>query len=405
MQGMGTWKRTSGVSYEGTPIHQDMIFSLGSNTKTYTAVVILKLHQEGFLNIDDTIGKWITPTATIKGDITIKQLLNHTSGLASYTDNEKFWDTINSTLSKKWQPEEIIAYVESPLFAPGSSWAYSNTNFLLAGIIITKVMNTSLANAYATYIFNPLELNHTVLATEQTTSLEFAHRWSVNIGYPYQADWDALGLDYTAMNSVSWAAGGLYATAEDNVKFFDGLLNRKILLADSMLAKLQTTVNIGSGARYGLGIFAFDNFNGRTVWSHGGSNVGANNENIYDPICHCSVSLLTNQDSVENNDLILKAIHPLHKIMLSLGTGAREESKASSLLVNIYPNPSPGATTVSVKEAALFELYNHVGQLVMKQELAEGDNLLHVQEASGIYFYSVRLMSGATAGGNFIIKN
>jgi hypothetical protein len=113
-----------------------MLFTLGSNTKTYTSSVVLKLHELKLLNLSDTIGKWFANNPNINGKITITQLLNHTSGVASYTENAAFWELVNADLTKKWTPEEIVPYIPAPSFALGTRWEYSNSNFLLAGLII-----------------------------------------------------------------------------------------------------------------------------------------------------------------------------------------------------------------------------------------------------------------------------
>jgi len=110
---------------------------------------------------------------------------------------------------------------------------------LLAGLIIKQVTGKSLANAYQTYIYSPLNLTNTKLLSEETTGAEVAHHWSVSIGFPKLTDWEQLGLSYDAMNSVAWAAGGLYATADDNAQFMNGLFNTNKIISDSMLVKLK----------------------------------------------------------------------------------------------------------------------------------------------------------------------
>jgi D-alanyl-D-alanine carboxypeptidase len=403
---MGTWKRTYGVSYAGTPINENMLISLGSNTKTYTASVILKLHQDGLLNIDDTIGKWFVNVPNIKGSITIKQLLGQTSGIASYTDNITFWSTINSDLTKKWTPDEILPYIGPQLFNPGANWGYSNSNFLLAGIIITKVTNKSLAEAYHQYIFTPIGLSKTILATEETTSMEYAHRWSDGIGNPYLTDFDDMGYSYDAMNSVSWAAGGLYATAEDNALFFDGLFNKKSMMADSMLAKMKTVRTVGNGMSYGLGLMALAGFNGRTVYSHGGSNTGANNENVYDPISGCAISLLTNQDSISNNQLLVGIVLPLHKNLVDLKAGIGNP-EMNGITAVVYPNPSTGTINIDTKDISYplgFSLYDLSGKKIRSEQLHSAHAALDLDCAPGLYFYALVSQDGRIKNGRLMVR-
>jgi D-alanyl-D-alanine carboxypeptidase len=343
---MGIWKRSYGISHIGKPTSTEMLFTLGSNTKTYTAVVILKLHQLGMLNLEDTIGKWFKNIPHVNGAITIRQLLNHTSGIASYTDNNAFWTEVMKDLDKSWTPEDILPYIPAPTFAPGASWAYSNSNYLLAGIIIEKVSKLSLAGSYRNYILNPLNLSKTILRSEESTTMDVAHHWSISIGNPFLTDWEAQNLSYVAMDKVAWAAGGLYGTAENNVQFFDALFKTKTIIVDSMLNKMKITRNIGNGVAYGLGIFTYTNFNARTVYSHGGSNLGGVNENIFDPVSGYSISVLTNQDSISNNIVLTRLVLNLHKNLIDLKVGVKNDDITIDKPIQIYPNPSNGSFTI-----------------------------------------------------------
>lgn len=406
---MGTWKRNFGISYIGKSTDTEMLFTLGSNTKTYTATVILKLHQMGLLNLNDTIGKWFNNVKNVKGSIKIQQLLNHTSGIASYTDNSDLWAAVNTDLGKNWAMEDILPYIGTPTFAPGTNWAYSNSNFLLAGIIIKQVTGKTLAEAYRSYIFTPCNLSKTFLLADESTTLDVAHHWSVSIGNTYLTDWESLGLSYIAMNSVANSAGGLYATAEDNAKFFNALFNTKIIVADSMLSKMKTVRNIGNGAGYGLGLFSYSNFNGRTVYSHGGTNLGGINENLFDPVNNCSISVLSNQDSVSNNLLLTQVVLNLHKQLISAKAGIEDLAIESSDYFEVYPNPSNGKFSINYK--GLHD--DKIEQVVLTdmngksiQEISDIDSIIELQsKQNGIYFLSVKLSSGKTISKKLVLIN
>lgn len=399
---MGIWKRSYGISHEGVPATNEMLFTLGSNTKTYTSSVVLKLHELKLLSLSDTIGKWFTNNPNINGKITITQLLNHTSGVASYTENAAFWELVNADLTKKWTPEEIVPYIPAPSFALGTRWEYSNSNFLLAGLIIKQVTGKSLANAYQTYIYTPLNITNTKLLSEETTNAEVAHHWSVSIGFAKLTDWEQLGLSYDAMNSVAWAAGGLYATADDNAQFMNGLFNTNKIISDSMLAKLKTTRSIGSGAGYGLGIFSYNNFNGRTVYGHGGTNVGGINENIFDPITKVSISVLTNQDSIDNNTILTRVVFNLHKDLVALKVGVNELNNDTKTQVDVFPNPSQGLVNIQSNEPIdNLTVTNLNGKTVLALNNLNTNNLpidiSHLNQ--GVYF-----ISGVTNQGTFVQK-
>lgn len=406
---MGTWKRNYGISHIGKSTDTEMLFTLGSNTKTYTATVILKLHQMGLLNLNDTIGKWFNNVKNVKGSIKVQQLLNHTSGIASYTDNSALWTAVNTNLEKNWTMEEILPYIGTPSFAPGSNWAYSNSNFLLAGIIIKQVTGKTLADAYRAYIFNPCNLSKTFLLADESANMDVAHHWSVRIGNTYLTDWESLGLSYIAMNSVANAAGGLYATAEDNAKFYNALFNTKIIIADSMLGKMKTARNIGGGASYGLGLFSYSNFNGRTVYSHGGTNLGGINENLFDPLNNCSISILSNQDSVSNNLLLTQIVLNLHKRLILAKASIEDIAKESSDNFEVFPNPSNGKFNFSFKalndekiEQILLSDLN--GESI--QKLSAIDNVIQMQsKQNGVYVLIVKLSSGKTISQKLVLIN
>jgi D-alanyl-D-alanine carboxypeptidase len=138
--GDGIWTGVYGESHAGVPITTDTYFPIGSNTKTFTASILLKMQENGMLSLDDTIGTWLQNIPNVNGQITIRQMLNHTSGLYSYTDTSAFFTAMNSDYHHIYQPEDMLQYISTPVFAPGTKWEYSNTNFLLAGLIIKQVL-------------------------------------------------------------------------------------------------------------------------------------------------------------------------------------------------------------------------------------------------------------------------
>lgn len=211
------------------------------------------------------------------------------------------------------------------------------------------------------------------------------------------------------MNSVANAAGGLYATAEDNAKFFNALFNTKIIIADSMLSKMKTVRNIGSGAGYGLGIFSYSNFNGRTVYSHGGTNLGGINENLFDPVNNCSISVLSNQDSVSNNLLLTQVVLNLHKQLISAKANIEDLAKESSDYFEVYPNPTNGKFSINYKglnddKMVQITLTDMNGKSI--QAISSIDNTVQLQsEQNGVYFLSVQLSSGKTISKKVVLIN
>ncbi len=159
--GSGVWTGVHGESHTGMPISSGMAFPLNSNTKTYLAAQMLRLQEQGALQLSDTIGKWIRNVPNVNGQVTIRQLLNHTSGIFSYTNNPDLSDSLESDLSRVWQPQELLRFINRPVFAPGGGWDYSNTNYLLAGMIASQVTGMPVEQAIRTKLLAPAGLSKT----------------------------------------------------------------------------------------------------------------------------------------------------------------------------------------------------------------------------------------------------
>lgn len=400
--GVGTWKGVHGTSANGVALNSDMLFGIGSNTKTYTSCIMLLLQEKGMLSLDDTIGNWIKNQPNINGQITIRQLLNHTSGLYNYTTNPAFNDSLVMDFARVWNPEAILQFVGKPYFAPGKSWSYSNTNYLLAGLIIEKVTGKSYPEALRSFILDPQNFSHTLLFPFQTTADVIASPWStLNIpGYP---QFDVLDSGYAneAMFSLAFSAGGIMATAEDNARFWDALISGKII-SDASMKQMRHYVSIGVNAGhrwyYGLGIFMMDHaVNNHTVFSHGGTILGYIAENIVDSSTGITISVLTNQDSITNDMIQLYVIKPLHKALLDMNLTALNEQVNASEAINIYPNPARNYITLDINNNEInnsLQFFDINGKMVMSQEhIAAGTSRIDLDGfKEGLYI--CRVISG-----------
>jgi D-alanyl-D-alanine carboxypeptidase len=309
---VGVWRRAYGESYAGVPIDTNMIFTIGSNTKTYIATLMLKLQEEGRLNISDTIGKWIINKPYTNAKVTIKQLLNHTSGFGDFSFNPLFIVAIRSDFNRVWQPEEMYPFFEAPYFVPpGSSYRYSDQNLLLAGIIIEKVTGKPLKVSLRELVLAPSGLNKTVYYPFETTSLTIPHSWSADYSATGQLeDLDEQGYSRVAFCSADNAAGGMLSTAEENVRFWNALMSGKIINQNSLTLMKQFVPTDNPAEGYGLCLEQRINaLNGRTVYAHNGYVPGSINDNAYDPKSGICISILTNQDRLSDFKPILEALH------------------------------------------------------------------------------------------------
>ncbi|MEX2981018.1 serine hydrolase domain-containing protein [Streptomyces sp. C36] len=252
----------------GAKVPVDGQVRIGSNTKTFTAVVVLQLVGEGRIGLDAPVDTYLPGLVRGEGidggHITVRQLLQHTSGLPNYSDY--LGDDI-----RHYEPGELldIAFRHKADFAPGTNWKYSNTNYVLAGLIVQKVTGRPIAEEVDQRIIKHIGLRHTYFPAPGDATIREPHPK----GY-YQESAGAPLRDVTEMDhSWAWAAGQMISTDSDLNRFFGALLAGR-LLQPAQLAQMRTTVPaeyLGSGARYGLGLVSRPLSCGGVYWGHGGS--------------------------------------------------------------------------------------------------------------------------------------
>ena len=153
-----------------------MHFRIGSITKTFTGTVILQLVDEGKLRLDDPIAKY-QPEVPNGANITIRQLLQMTSGLFNYTDDPAWNQALDANRQRVWSPQELvaIALAHPPYFAPGTDFHYSNTNTVLLGLIIEQITGNNVADEFARRIFTPLGMRETVMPPPTMAAIPDPH--------------------------------------------------------------------------------------------------------------------------------------------------------------------------------------------------------------------------------------
>jgi D-alanyl-D-alanine carboxypeptidase len=238
---------------------------VGSITKTVIATIALQLVGEGRLRLDDTVERWLPGTVSNGSAITLQMLLNHTSGIFNYTDDEAFIPSILADPYRQWTPQELIdvAAAHPPVFAPGQGWSYSNTGYILAGLILQRATGQPVEDLVQERIVKPLHLRDTFFATSARFRGRYAHGYAppsfTGAGYEDLSPWPP---------SWAWAAGSLVSNAPDLARFYHALLSGR-LLSQSLLVTMTTTVDVGPGFAYGLGIYTVDTPCG-SVWGHDG---------------------------------------------------------------------------------------------------------------------------------------
>jgi D-alanyl-D-alanine carboxypeptidase len=260
-------------------------FRIASLTKLFTATVVLQLMEENSLRLDDSIEQWGFHLAP---DITIRHLLNHTSGLANYTDTDILARLEFNDVYRAWHPEEILGLVaDEPLqFVPGQSWQYSNTNYIVLGMLIELATGDSLAYNFRQRIIEPLNLSSTYLANMEPPTADLVRGKS----FFFDAD------HYHA--SMVWAAGGLVSAAPDLIAFARALFTGELFTNQDTLEEMLTfelTPDESQFDGYGLGVEMANTPLGR-YWGHDGGIAGFAANLMYFEKHDMVIVALTNMD-------------------------------------------------------------------------------------------------------------
>ncbi|MCY1143560.1 serine hydrolase [Actinoplanes sp. Pm04-4] len=285
------------VVRSGRDVPYDPYLRIGSTTKTFTAVVVLQLVGEGRLTLDDPVERWL-PGVVGGRPISVRQLLQHTSGLCDYSsDLIGDYATPEGYLRERdrpYTPEQLVAIsVSHP--PGGTGWAYSNTNYVLAGMLIEAVTGRGWAREVDARIIGPLGLRHT--RTGYVRSLPAPHA----INYMQFAPGGPLVDTTIAIRGLdSDADGSMVSTASDLNRFFAALAGGR-LLKPAQQAQMRTVVAMpGSATRSGLGLFWYPLSCGGGCWRHGGTGFGYQAEPAFtDDGRRLAVSVFTNTGDPE----------------------------------------------------------------------------------------------------------
>jgi D-alanyl-D-alanine carboxypeptidase len=252
-------------------------FEIGSNTKTFMSTLALQLVDQHQLSLDAPVSKYLPGVVPNGQNITVRMLLNHTSGLFNYTADDTFFPEMMKDPQRVFTAAELlaVAFKHAPDFAPGTSWNYSNTNYVLIGQILQKQTGRTLPELVQQRIARPLGLKHTYFADPRATNTGpgYAHGYAITFAVTPPA-YD----DTSSWPIGGWAdaAGAVISTNDDLSRFFSSLLGGK-LFSRAQLNQMKTTVPLPAEfpikGSYGLGLFKIKSPCG-TVYGHGGDTLG-----------------------------------------------------------------------------------------------------------------------------------
>jgi D-alanyl-D-alanine carboxypeptidase len=309
-----TWTGVSGLAdvQAGRAVAPNTAFAIGSISKTFLATLIVELAAEGRIGLGDAAWSYL-PGVKLDHAITVRQLLDHTSGLYDFFFHPRIDAALQANRAATWTAAQTLAYVGKPYFKPGLGWHYSNTNYLLLGLIAERVGRASLADQFRARFFGPLGLATAFYQVDERARGPLAH------GYRFMGSNRTLpaldladGTGVAPFRSVVTAAGGagsIAASSIDIARWAKALYGGAVLSPDSlatMLADVSNTARYKPRIPYGLGVQSVT-VGGWPALGHSGRLLGFQGVMRYFPGQGFSVAVLTNQSRADPG-VILKAL-------------------------------------------------------------------------------------------------
>jgi D-alanyl-D-alanine carboxypeptidase len=271
------WSGASGPPRNGvTPLSGTTPFAIASVTKTFTATIVLELAEEGRIRLDAPVTDYLPELGVAKG-VTVAELLRHTSGIADLLAPMR--DRLNAQPTRVWTPAEVLAVIGPSQFAPGTDWSYSNTNYVIAGMLVERVTGHRFADELARRITDPLQLTGTAIPSAVAKGNLLGVSWS-------SAFWTAAALDSTAVDLVRWG---------------DALYGGALLRPSSLALMLDFNTN-----DYGMGAERY-HLAGLTGYGHSGLLRGFTTLLVHLPSEHLTIALLATGHAFSPSSLITYA--------------------------------------------------------------------------------------------------
>jgi D-alanyl-D-alanine carboxypeptidase len=292
----------------GKPMKTSFYMRLGSETKTFTGTAVLQLVEEGKVGLEDPISKYVKGVPD--GDaITVRELGEMRSGLADYTSDKTWAGEFLGDPEREWKPRELLAaaFALPPSFAPGARFEYTNTNFILLGLLVEKVSGERIGRYLKRHILRPLDLEHTVFPDGSEFPLPHPQ------GYTGQTATGLIG-DSTGYNpSWAWAAGAMISNLHD-LRIWAKAVATGTLLSTAVQHQRERFIPATglSPVRYGFGLYEVNGWIG-----HDGEVPGYESLVVYLPAKETTLVILTNTDAIGEPSKVLgeavtKVITPGH---------------------------------------------------------------------------------------------
>jgi D-alanyl-D-alanine carboxypeptidase len=271
------WSGTSGTDGAGRPLTVGTQMVIGSVTKTFMAAAVIQLAEEGRVDLERPVTQYL-PELAVGDDVTVRQLLDHTSGLADLF-NDATRTAIEEHPERPWDTAEVLEAVHGPLDEPGKGWAYANTNYLILGLLVERAAGSPLGDELGRRFFTPLDLDQTRLISATEPDQALAPAWA----------------------SIFWASGAMVSTTAELARWGDALYGGRILAPDSL--ELMLAFN---GDDHGLGVQRLE-LAGVTGYGHTGLLHRYTTLLLHLPDERLTIALIANRARVDLAELLSAA--------------------------------------------------------------------------------------------------
>lgn len=384
------WTGQAGTNGSGEEITDTTVFYGGSTTKTFVATRVLQLWESGLINLDSAYTSYIDTINYVDPETTIRQMLNHTSGIYDVDQHPKFFLDLLNSPSHFYTPEEILEkYLNHPHnFSPGTNYEYSNSNYLILGTIIEAITGNPLAEELRNNIFDVIDTKHTYFSPYEIFSEPHCGLWMYNESNLM----DLTNLPQTSLLSIAFSAGNITTYPLDEAIFIRELVNGNIL-STVALSQMLTMNNFSND--YGLGIVGIEIGEDTLLYGHNGV-IGNLTEMYHSPQLNLTVVVMQNSengDSQPFNYLFLRAWRNVNTSIVD----------KSIELGEILISPNPASEYIELRqppesfeplEGSEIKIFNTFGELVFSDAayLKEVPHLKRIDISHlpiGLYFIQI----------------
>jgi D-alanyl-D-alanine carboxypeptidase len=311
MRDGSTWLGVSGLAdvSTGRPVTRSTSFAIASISKTFTAALILALAEEGRIDLDAPVRSYLPTLKKVGSRVLVRQLLDHTSGLRDYFFHATIDRALLSDKDRRWDSADALRYVGKAYFKPGAGWHYSNTNYLVLGLLAEEVGGKPLGDQIRARFLRPLRLDRTWYQPGEPAEVNVAHGYRftspARTAKPIDLSDGTPIVPFTAVITAAGGAGGFASDAHDLARWARALYGTALLAPETVARMIDDTATAAYKARvpYGLGVQLID-IDGRRTLGHSGRLLGFRSAVRYLPDADVSIAVLTNQSRIDPGPIL-----------------------------------------------------------------------------------------------------